>query len=246
MKPCIFPAVDLRGGRCVRLLRGARGAETAYGDDPVAAARRWVEKGAEWIHAIDLGGAFGEPDNLAAVLAIARAVKAPVQAGGGLRDAERVARLLDGGIARVILGTRALVDPGFLDEALKRHGASRIVLALDVAQGRVKLKGWEIESGMDLAAGLGYAAAHGVERLLVTAIDQDGTLEGPSLSVVRQALDRGQGAVLAAGGIGSLDDIRALFDLRDPRLDGVVVGRALYEGAVKLDEAVRLSKEYET
>ena len=243
-QPAIFPAVDLRGGRCVRLLRGERGVQFDYGGDPVAAASRWAAEGAEWIHVIDLGGALGETDNLEAILAIARAVRIPVQAGGGLRDEERIARLLDGGVHRVILGTRALRDPPFLDWILARHGTDRVVLAMDVAGDRIRLKGWEEESPLDLQGGLDLARRSGVEHVLITAVERDGTLAGPAVDLIRRALDAGAPAVVAAGGIGMIEDIRSLLDLRHPRLEGVVVGRALYEERVPLAEAVALSKEY--
>ncbi len=243
-RPAIFPAVDLRGGRCVRLVRGARDAEIGYGDDPVAAALRWRDEGAEWIHAIDLGGALGEIDNLQAIVAIARAVDVPVQAGGGLRDEARVARLLDGGVRRVILGTRALRDEEFLRGMVDRFGAERIVLAVDVTGETVRLKGWEEESGLDIAAGLAYGASAGVRHILVTAIDRDGTLSGPAVPLVSRVLAAGAFSVVAAGGIGTLEHIRGLLDLRHPQLEGVVVGRALYEGTVGLPDAVKLSREY--
>jgi len=229
----------------VRLVRGARGAEIPYGEDPQEAARRWEREGAEWIHAIDLGGALGETDNLDAIISIARAVRIPVQAGGGLRDAERVDRLLSGGVDRVILGTRALADREFLAGLLEHHGPSRIVLAMDVAGDRVRVKGWEAESGLDLAGGLAYARASGVEHLLLTAIERDGTLAGPALPLIARALEESEAKVMAAGGIGKLEDLRAVFDLRHPRLEGAVVGRALYEGTVSLGDAVALSKEFQ-
>ncbi len=245
-RPSIFPAVDLRGGRCVRLVRGARDAEIGYGDDPVGAARRWCDEGAEWIHAIDLGGALGECDNLRSIVAIARAVDVPVQAGGGLRDEDRVARLLEGGVRRVILGTRALRDEEFLRSMLERFGSERIVLAMDVVGEAVRLKGWEEESGLDIDSGLAYGSSTGVRHLLVTAIDRDGTLSGPAVSLVSRALAAGDFSIIAAGGIGTLEHIRGLFDLRRPGLEGVIVGRALYEGTVALPEAVELSREYRT
>jgi phosphoribosylformimino-5-aminoimidazole carboxamide ribotide isomerase len=242
--PGIFPAVDLRGGRCVRLLRGERGVQFDYGGDPVAAAARWAAAGAEWIHAIDLGGALGEADNLEAIAAIARAVRIPVQAGGGLRDEERIAKLLDAGVFRVILGTRALRDPPFLERVVARHGTARVVLAMDVAGDRIRLKGWEEESPLDLEGGLDLALRSGVKHVLITAIERDGTLAGPAVDLIRRALDAGAPAVVAAGGIGTIDDVRSLLDLRHPRLEGVVVGRALYEERVQLEAAVALSKEY--
>ncbi len=242
--PSVFPAVDLRGGRCVRLVRGARGAEIDYGGDPAQAARRWADQGAEWIHAIDLGGALGEPDSLDVILAIAREVPVPVQAGGGLRDLEQINRLLEGRVARVILGTRALREPEFLQTVISRHGPERVVLAMDMAAGRVRVKGWEEESSFDLPGGLVYAKEAGVEHVLITAIDRDGTLTGPGIPLIRQAIDEGFLAVVAAGGIGKLEDLRSLLELRRERLEGVVVGRALYEGTVSLPDAVRLSREY--
>ena len=244
-RPAIFPAVDLRGGRFVRLIRGARSEEIPYGDDPVAAARRWADAGTEWLHVIDLGGAFGERDNLEVMLEIARAVPLRIQSGGGLRDDSRIERLLAGGVHRVIIGTRALEDPPFLRRLIARHGPERVVLALDVAGDRVKVKGWEADSGMDFAAGLRFAQDNGVETILLTAIDRDGTLSGASLSLVRRALEEGTASVVVAGGIGSLDDIRAVLELRHPRLDGVVVGRALYEGTVVLADALGLANEYQ-
>ena len=236
LRPAIFPAVDLRGGRCVRLVRGARDAEIGYQGDPVETARRWAREGAEWIHAIDLGAALGETDNRESILAIAREVAVPVQAGGGLREEEPVEKLLRGGVRRVILGTRALEEPGFLERMLERHGPERIVLALDLAGDEVKVRGWEEESGLDLSAGLRFAREKGVEHLLITAIERDGTLEGPAVPLIERALQSGA-SVVAAGGIGSLEHIRALLELRHPRLEGVVVGRALYEGRFSLAQA---------
>jgi phosphoribosylformimino-5-aminoimidazole carboxamide ribotide isomerase len=240
--PRIFPAIDLRGGRCVRLIRGARDAEIHYGDDPVAMARRWTAASGECLHVIDLGGAFSEADSRAAILAIAAAVDVPVQAGGGIRDAATLAQLLDGGVARVLLGTRAFRDPEFLRQAVERYGPRRILLSMDSDGERIKLAGWEVESSLSIEDGLELAARAGVERLLVTATDRDGTLGGPKLELLERVLRGSSARVVAAGGIGTLGHIEQVLALRHPRLEGVVVGRALYEGTVDLAAAVRLTQ----
>jgi len=242
-RPIIFPAIDLRGGRCVRLVQGARNAEIHYGDDPVAAAQRWVGAGAECLHVIDLGGAFGEAHSRRSILAIAESAGVPVQAGGGVRDEQVLAELLDGGVARVILGTRALRDPEFLAAAVQRHGAERIVVAMDCLGDRVKVAGWEEDSSLNLGAGLALAAGAGVQRLLVTGTDRDGTLQGPDLELIRRVVERSTARVVAAGGVGSLDHVRAVLAIAHPRLEGVVIGRALYEGAVDLKEALLLARK---
>ncbi|MBI4606712.1 MAG: phosphoribosyl-AMP cyclohydrolase [Planctomycetes bacterium] len=241
--PRVFPAIDLRGGHCVRLVRGARDAEIRYGDDPVEAARRWAAEGAECLHVIDLGGAFGEPHSRGAILAIARVVDLPVQAGGGVRDEATLAELLEGGVARAILGTRAFRDPEFLERAVLRHGAPRIVLALDTDGERIKVSGWEESSSLGIEAGLELAARSGVEHLLVTATDRDGTLEGPRLELLERVLASARAKVVAAGGIGTLEHVRQVLALASSRLEGVVVGRALYEGTVSLPEAVALARD---
>jgi phosphoribosylformimino-5-aminoimidazole carboxamide ribotide isomerase len=237
----IFPAIDLRGGRCVRLIRGARDAEIHYDDDPLAVARRWCAAGARCLHVIDLGAAFGEADSRAVILAIAREVDVPVQAGGGLRDEAALKQLLDGGVARVLLGTRALADRSFLESAIQAWGSERIVLCMDCDGERVKVSGWEEDSAFDIPAALTYAEECGANRFLVTATDRDGTLSGPRLDLTRRILDAGVGKVAAAGGVGRLEDVRALIDLAHPALEGVVVGRALYEGAVSVEDAVALT-----
>lgn len=237
----IFPAIDLRGGRCVRLIRGARDAEIHYDDDPLGVARRWCAAGATCLHVIDLGAAFGEADSRDVILSIAREVDVPVQAGGGLRDEAAVAQLLDGTVARVLLGTRALADEAFLKSEIDKWGAERIVLCMDCDGERVKVSGWEADSAFDIPAALAYAKECGAKRFLVTATDRDGTLSGPRLDLTQRILDSGAGKVAAAGGVGNLDDVRALIDLGHPALEGVVVGRALYEGTVRLEDAVALT-----
>lgn len=242
--PRIFPAIDLRGGRCVRLIRGRKEAEIHYDDDPLRIAFRWRDVGAECLHVIDLGAAFGEPDSTARVLEIARETGLPLQVGGGLRDEEKVERLLAGGVGRVILGTRAFGDPEFALSMVETHGANRVVIGLDCDGERVKVSGWEEESSLDVTGGLEVAARAGVRHLLVTAIDRDGTLSGARDDLVRRVLEAGDFKVVAAGGIGRLDHIRSLLEIDHPRLEGIVVGRALYEGTVDLREALELAADH--
>ncbi len=228
----------------VRLVRGASDAQINYDDEPLVAARRWVDSGAQYLHVIDLGSAFGERDSTDVILDIAASLDVPLQVGGGLRDHERVRRLLGGGVRRVIVGTRALRDPAFLRDLVDEFGAARIVLAMDVADGRVKISGWTEESSFDLSAGMDYAVGAGVEKLLVTAIDRDGTLDGPNLELVTATLrlaDAEDVDVVVAGGIGTLDHIRTVIALGHRSLEGVVVGRALYEGTVDLRQALELT-----
>ena len=226
----IFPAIDLRGGRFVRLVQGRRDAEIHYGDDPVAVAQNWVEQGAECLHVIDLGSAFGEEDSAEVILEIASRVDVPVQTGGGIRDAEAVSRFLDGGVARVLLGTRAFRDPEFLAAEVERYGESRVVACLDTRDGQVQVAGWEEDSGLDLAGGIDLVRGAGVRRLLVTATDRDGTLSGPRVELIERVLEEGDMRVIAAGGIGSLEDVDSLLSLSHSLLEGVVVGRGRGEG----------------
>lgn len=227
----------------MRLVRGARDAEIRYGDDPVAAARRWTAAGGTCLHVIDLGGAFGEPDSVASILAIAASCEVPIQAGGGVRDEERLARLLDGGVSRAILGTRALKDPEFLARAIARHGSERIVVSIDCDGDRLKLGGWEESSVLSPSEAVRAVEAAGVRHLLVTATDRDGTLSGPRLDLFRKVLDGSASAIVAAGGIGSIEHVRSVLDLDAPRLEGVVIGRALYEGTVRLEDALECAAE---
>ncbi|MGQ9590535.1 MAG: 1-(5-phosphoribosyl)-5-[(5-phosphoribosylamino)methylideneamino] imidazole-4-carboxamide isomerase [Planctomycetota bacterium] len=243
--PIVFPAVDIRGGRCVRLLRGARDAEIPYGDDPVRVARRWVEEGARVLHVVDLGAALGEPDSGPAIAEIARSAGVPIQCGGGIRDARRLAEILEAGVARAILGTRALRDPEFLAEAVARHGAARVGVCLVFDGARLEIGGGGASAPRGAREAIEQVEAAGVRRFLVTATDRDGTLSGPRLDLVVRVLEAGRSRVVAAGGIGSVEDVRAVLALGHPRLEGVVLGRALYEGRVSLREALACAREFE-
>jgi len=230
----VIPSIDLRGGRCVRLMQGDFARETVYGDDPVAIARRWQEAGAPRLHVVDLDGAReGRPVQAEIIGEIARALAIPVQAGGGLRTLDDVAAALDAGLARVVLGTTALEDRALLAAALARWGAERIVVGLDARDGLVATRGWRATSttrATDLARDL---AALGVRRVLYTDIARDGTLTAPNYAALRDLAARCPGlAILASGGVAAREHLAALAAI--PGVEGAIVGRALYTGDLAL------------
>ena len=232
----IIPAVDLKAGRCVRLLQGRADAETVFSDDPVAMARRWEAEGALRLHVVDLDGAFGGgPAQTAIIGAIARAVSIPVEVGGGLRAPEHIDAVLDAGARWAIVGTRAALDPRFLGEMCRRF-ENRIIVGVDASDGRVAVDGWTRVLDLDAVRLARDAAAAGASGIVYTDIARDGTQGGPNLAST-EAVARASGIpVFASGGVGSLEDIRRLAGL--PGVDGVVVGRALYTGAVSLRAAL--------
>jgi phosphoribosylformimino-5-aminoimidazole carboxamide ribotide isomerase len=236
----LFPAIDLRGGRCVRLYQGDYGRETVYGDDPVAQAESFAAAGAPWIHVVDLDAArTGEAANRAVVAAIAAAVDVPVQAGGGVRDDAAADALLAAGVRRVVVGTAALADPAWVRRLAARH-PGRVAVGLDARGRDVAVHGWTEGSGrdlVDLARGFDDA---GVAALVVTEIGRDGTLAGPDLGQLGDVLAATRLDVVASGGVGTLADLRALaaLDVGGRHLAGAIVGRALYEGAFALPDAV--------
>jgi phosphoribosylformimino-5-aminoimidazole carboxamide ribotide isomerase len=236
----LFPAIDLRGGRCVRLYQGDHGRETVYGDDPVAQAEAFSAAGAPWIHVVDLDAArTGEAANRAVVAAIAAAVDVPVQAGGGVRDDAAADALLAAGVRRVVVGTAALADPAWVRRLAARH-PDRVAVGLDARGRDVAVHGWTEGTGRDLVdVARGFDGA-GVAALVVTEIGRDGTLAGPDLGQLGDVLAATGLDVVASGGVGTLADLRALaaLDVGGRRLAGAIVGRALYEGAFALPDAV--------
>ena len=232
----VIPAVDLRGGRCVRLRQGRPEAETVFSDDPLAVARAWAQQGAPRLHVVDLDGAFaGTPKQLGLIEEIARGIPVPVEAGGGLRSLEAVETLLASGARWAILGTRAALDPSFLEEACRRF-AGRIIVAVDASDGRVAVDGWTRRldiPAVDLAR---RAAQAGAAEILYTDIARDGTETGPNLSGTAAVAAAAGLPLLASGGVGSLEDLRRLAGI--PGVIGAVVGRALYTGAVDLKQAL--------
>jgi phosphoribosylformimino-5-aminoimidazole carboxamide ribotide isomerase len=239
----VIPAIDLRGGRCVRLYRGEYDRETVYGDDPVAMALHWQDLGATRIHVVDLDGArTGEQANAEAVRTIVRALRVPVQLGGGVRDLATVERWLDAGVDCVFLGTAAVEQPRLVQDACQRF-PGRVGAGADVKDGHIATRGWESSSGETAEEFIRRVLDAGVACVSYTDVARDGTLEGPDLEGVRQLLGRfpeRSARFLLAGGVGSLEDVLSLS--RVPGLDGVIVGRALYDNRLDLGEALRALK----
>jgi phosphoribosylformimino-5-aminoimidazole carboxamide ribotide isomerase len=225
----LYPAIDIRGGQAVRLLQGDYARETAYDADPVDAALRWAGEGAEFLHVVDLDGAkAGEPRNLEAVRRIAAAVECPIQVGGGLRDPAAVAAVLDAGAERVVIGTAALRDPGFLDDVLAAHG-ERVVVSVDARDGKISVAGWTETSNVDVADAVVDLGERGAARFLCTAIEVDGTMEGPATAELNRIAAATDAQVIASGGVGTLAHLEALAEDAAPNVEGAIVGRALYE-----------------
>lgn len=230
----VIPAIDLRGGRCVRLFRGDPTAETVYDADPVAVARGFEAEGARRLHVVDLDAALGSGSNRDVVVAICRNVAIPVQLGGGIRSVESVERALADGAERAILGTGAILDPGLVADAVRRFG-DRIAVAVDVRGHELALRGWR-DRGPRVEEAIRTLCDAGAPRLVVTSVQRDGTMDGPDLSLYERVLAMTDLPVIASGGVRKAEDVRALRDLG---LEGVVVGKALYAGTLRLSEVVR-------
>jgi phosphoribosylformimino-5-aminoimidazole carboxamide ribotide isomerase len=226
----LLPAVDIRDGKAVRLRQGRFEDETVYADDPLEAARSFVEAGARFLHLVDLDGAReGEPANLHHVERITSELDVPVELGGGLRSIASIRRALKAGASRVVLGTAAFTDPELLDEALSAF-TSRILVGVDVRGGQVSVSGWTRETQMQGDDAIRLMQQRGVTRFVYTNVDRDGMLRGPDLDEVRRVGEAVRGRFLYSGGIGSLADLERLRSLRLVNLAGVISGKALYEG----------------
>jgi len=234
----VYPAIDLRGGRCVRLLQGAFERETVYGDDPVAVARGFEAVGARWLHVVDLDGArAGHPVQHELVARICAAVHIPVQLGGGLRDRAAIEAAFATGASRVVVGTTAAHDPDRCGELCAAH-PGRVVVGLDVRGGQVRVAGWTEAATPDPLALARRVATLGAAAIVYTDIARDGTERGPDLERT-SAIARAAGVpVIASGGIGSLDDVRAVAARAADGVAGMIIGRALYTGAIRLDDAL--------
>jgi phosphoribosylformimino-5-aminoimidazole carboxamide ribotide isomerase len=242
----LLPAIDLIDGQCVRLYQGDYSQATTYASDPVEVARKWQEAGASWLHVVDLDGAkAGQPVNTSVIARLCQETDLRIEVGGGLRTLEHIASTLDLGVERVILGTAALADRAMLDQAVQRWGA-RIVVGIDARDGCVAIRGWRETSSVlaaELAVELGTA---GVRTIIYTDIARDGAMQGPNLAALRTMLNALQGsgtALVASGGVSSLADLQQLAELE---LEGVIVGKALYTGALDLAEAIQVLERSET
>lgn len=240
----IYPAIDIRGGRCVRLTEGRFDKETVFADNPVDMARQWAAAGAEYLHVVDLDGALaGKPVNLEIVSAIAKAVPVPVQLGGGIRTLANIEQVLSAGVSRVILGSVAVRSPELVREACRQF-ASRIVVGIDARDGQAAVDGWEVSGGVGAEELAGKMAAAGVARIIYTDISRDGTLQGVNVAATA-ALAKAAGIpVIASGGVKSLEDITALKAANfGGGIEGVIVGKAIYTGALDLAAAIALARE---
>ncbi len=228
----VIPAIDLKDGRCVRLRQGEMSAETVYSEDVRAVARTWQEGGASLIHVVDLNGAVdGEPRNLPQIETVLKTVQVKVQVGGGIRTIQTVRRYLDAGVSRVVLGTAALTDRGFLEQACQEF-PGRILLGLDARDGKVAVKGWTSVSDTSAIGLLKELGRLAIGAVIYTDIARDGMLSGPNLPALKEVVAASSFPVIASGGISRVEDLLAVRAL-GPRIEGAIVGKALYDG--KLD-----------
>jgi len=234
----IYPAVDILNGQAVRLRQGRKDDVTVYGR-PLEMAQRWAQAGAEWLHVVDLDGAFeGSPGNHALIAEIAAAVPTlKLQVGGGMRSMSVLDQVFGAGVRRAVLGTSAVTDSDFTRAALKQWG-DRIAIGIDARDGIARVSGWTEDSkigAIDLARRL---ESEGARRVIYTDISRDGVLVGPNIPALRQMIDGTGLEVIASGGVSGIEDVRALSEMKDPRLDGVIIGKALYEKRITLEEAL--------
>jgi phosphoribosylformimino-5-aminoimidazole carboxamide ribotide isomerase len=233
----IFPAIDLRGGRCVRLRQGQPERETVFSGDPVQMARHWVSQGASWLHVVDLDAALGqESPNRAIVAAIASVAAVPVQFGGGLRSMAAIEAAFALGVPRVVIGSAAVKDPGLVREAIARHGGDAVAVGIDSRAGKVAVHGWQETTAIDALALAVQMKTLGATRIICTDVARDGMLEGPNLDALRRIAEQSGLQVIASGGVSSLADLHALAAI--PGIEGAIIGQALYTGAFTLPEAI--------
>ncbi len=235
----IYPAVDIKDGKCVRLSQGRFSQMTVYSDKPADMASKWQAEGAEYLHVVDLDGArTGEPSNIGVISEMASAAAIPVQVGGGIRSIDAIEKILSKGISRVILGTSAVRNPELVKSAVNTFG-SGIAIGIDAINGMVAIEGWEKTSEFTAVEFAKRMAGLGVKTIIYTDISRDGMLSGPNLNAMREMLQEAGLEVIASGGVGSLKDIE---DLRDIGMPGAIVGKALYTGNVDLKRAIEVAK----
>jgi phosphoribosylformimino-5-aminoimidazole carboxamide ribotide isomerase len=238
----VIPAIDLKDGRCVRLRQGNMAAETVYSDDVPSVATKWQEAGATVIHVVDLNGAVdGEPRNLPQIEAVMRAVGVKVQVGGGIRNLATVRRYLNAGVSRVVLGTAALTDREFLEQACKEF-PRRILLGLDARDGKVAVKGWTAVSETTTIDLLKELSGYAIGAVIYTDISRDGMLSGPNMPALKEVVEYSAFPVVASGGITRVEDLKAVQAL-GPRIEGAIVGKALYDGKLDYRVAVAALRE---
>lgn len=234
----VIPAIDLKDGKCVRLFKGEEGSETVFSDKPEDVAGNWEESGAEWIHVVDLDGAFsGEPKNLEVIKRIVGSVSCSVQVGGGLRNIETVRRYFDIGIERAIIGTAAFSDEEFLSEAC-REFPGKIAVGIDTKNGKIAVKGWKEVIDLDTKDALANLKNAGVSVILNTNIDRDGTMEGINIDAAKEFIESSPLPVIASGGIATTDDLEKLSTIESLGLYGAILGKSIYTGSIDLRDAI--------
>lgn len=239
----VIPAVDIRGGRCVRLYQGQPGEETVFSEDPIGAAERWQSEGARFLHVVDLDGAFqGRPVNNDVIMEIAGRLSIPVEVGGGIRTAEAARSYIDGGVSRVVIGTAAFEDSGLLSKMAGELG-ERLVVGVDVKDGRVAVAGWTGTGGQGPLEAVEMLASAGVRRVIYTDTSKDGTLMGPNLDAIEQLARSCPVPLIASGGVGELEDIARVSSMGALGIEGIIVGMALYKRKFTLAEAQRAARE---
>ncbi len=238
----IYPAIDIKDGKCVRLTQGSFSDVTVYGEDPLAMAKKWEEKGADYIHLVDLDGALaGSGINRKVIIEIANSVSVPVQTGGGIRTLEDIRELIEGGVSRVILGTAAVKNPDLLAEAVKTYG-DKIAVGIDAKDGLVAISGWEEVSSLSALDFAKQVTEQGVRTIIYTDIVIDGMFTGPNVSAMQQMAETVSADIIASGGVGSKEDILSLLPTK---VSGVIVGKALYTEKVDLSDAIVAVKNAE-
>lgn len=238
----VYPAIDIKDGKCVRLYQGKMDDVTVFSEDPVEMARKWQEAGAQFFHIVDLDGAVeGKPQNLNVVRRIIEATGVPSQLGGGIRDLESIEEVLNVGIKRIILGTVAVKNPALLAKAVEQYGET-IVVGIDARKGRVSIGGWKEDTAFEAVKIAEKVEQVGVKRIIYTDIERDGTLIGPNIISLRKVLEAVKIPVIASGGVSVVKDVRDLKELEFLGLEGVIIGRALYAGTISLEEAISISE----
>ncbi len=238
----IIPAIDIKGGRCVRLFQGQMEQETVYSDDPVSVAKRWEAEGAEFLHLVDLDGAVnGVPKNKDIIGKIIKAIKIPVEVGGGIRNIETIKKYISTGVQKVVIGTTACENPEFVREACNNF-PGRIMVGIDAKNGNVAVRGWKDVTETPASELAKKFEGMGVSGIIYTDISRDGTLSGPNIEAIQSFAESIAISVIASGGVSNINDIKNITKLKKYGVTGVIVGKALYSGSVNLREAIELTK----
>lgn len=239
----IFPAIDIRGGKCVRLIKGDFNQETVFSDRPEIMAKKWQDEGGKYLHLVDLDGALaGKSQNLATVEMILKTVDIPVELGGGIRTMENIETVLDMGVSRVILGSVAVKNPQLVKDACKKYGSERIVVGIDAKDGIVAVDGWGVSGNVEAKELAKKMALGGVKHIIYTDISRDGTLSGVNAQATAEIALYSGVKVVASGGVSSIEDIKLLKQYEADGIEGVIVGKSIYTGSLSLPEALKIAK----